>query len=191
MKRSPVSTLIIIGIGTALFVLLGAALPVPSPLPGGRLPLHYGLLGFLSVLYGPVPGLAVGVLGRLLADLFRGAGVWWSWILASGVFGALMGLAGRRFRFCRRPFGLRDAAAYILCAVVCHLTAWAVLSPLLDAVLYGEPYGPMLLQGLVTCAVSAAVTAAAGVILCPLCSAFCQRKARRKWERAVLSGKTG
>lgn len=189
MKRSPVYPLIIIGAGTALFVLLGAVLRVSSPVPGVSLPIHYALLGFLSLLYGPVPSLAVGVLGRLLTDLIHGAGVWWSWIIASGVFGLLMALAGRRFRFCRRPFGLNDAAVFILCAVVCHLICWAVLTPLLDAVLYAEPYGRMLLQGLVIAALNAFVTAVIGSLLCFLCSSFRRHRAERRRSRTVLSGR--
>ncbi len=190
MKRSPILTLIIIGVGTALFFLLGFLLRIPSPVPGGSLPFQYGLLSFLSVLYGPLAGLGVGLLGRLFVDLARGVGVWWSWIFASGVFGLLMGLAGGRFRFCRHPFAFRDAAAFILCEVIAHLICWVALSPILDAVLYGEAYGQMLLQGLVTCAVSAAVTAVVGVILCFICSAFRRRKARRRRGVAVLAGKT-
>ena len=187
MKRSPLHTLIIIGVGTALFFLLGLFLAVPSPVPGGSLPIQYGLLSFLSVLYGPLVGLGVGLFGRLFLDLARGVGVWWSLIIASGLFGALMGLAGRRFRFCRRPFSLSDAATFILCEVACHLICWIVISPILDAVLYGEPYGQMLLQGLVTCAVSAVITAVVGVILCLICSAWRRRKGRRRREVTVLS----
>ncbi|MBR6951725.1 MAG: ECF-type riboflavin transporter substrate-binding protein [Oscillospiraceae bacterium] len=189
MKRSPILLLIIIGVGTALFVLLGSVLTVPSPVPGVSLPFPYALLSFLAILYGPVTGLAVGVLGRLLTDLIRGAGLWWSWIVASGAFGLLMALAGRRFRFCRRPFGLNDAAAFILCAVACHLICWAVLTPILDAVLYGAPYGQMLLQGLVNAALNAFVTAVAGTLLCFFCSAFRRRKARQKRSRPVAAGK--
>ena len=189
MKKSPIVTLIIVGIGTALFFLLGLLLRIPSPVPGGSLPFQYGLLSFLSVLYGPLAGLGVGLLGRLFVDLARGTGVWWSWIIASGVFGLLMGLAGRRFRFCRRPFGLNDAAAFILCEVIGHLICWVVFSPILDVVLYGESYGQMLLQGLVTCAVSASVTAVVGVLLCFICSAFRRRKAQRRHGVTILSEK--
>ena len=190
MKRSPLLTLIIIGAGTALFFLLGFVLRIPSPFPGGSLPVQFGLLGFLSVLYGPLAGLGIGLFGRLFVDLACGAGVWWSWIIASGAFGALMGLAGRRFRFCRRPFGLEDAAVFILSAVIIHLICWVVLSPLLDAVLYSEPYGRMLLQGLVTWAVNTAVTAVVGGILCIIWSACRSRKARQRSRRMVLSEKT-
>ena len=189
MKRSPLHTLIIIGVGTALFFLLGLLLAVPSPVPGGSIPFHYGLLSFLSVLYGPLVGLGVGLLGRLFLDLARGVGVWWSVIVASGVFGLLMGLAGRRFRFCRKPFRVSDAAAFILCSVVGHLISWVVLSPLLDAVLYGQPYGQMLLQGVVMCALNAVVTAVLGILLCSLCTAFRRRKARRRQGVTVLTGR--
>ena len=187
MKRSPVNTLIVIGVGTALFFLLGRFLTVPSPVPGSSLPFHYGLLSFLSVVYGPAVGFCVGVLGRLFVELAWGPGLWWSSIVVSGVFGLTMGLAGRRFRFCRHPFGLADAAAFILCAVVCHFICWVVLSPILESILYGQPYGEMLLQGLVLCALNAFVTAVVGSLLCFICSAFRRRKARQRRGRMVLS----
>lgn len=190
MKRSPIRILIIIGAGTALFFLLGYFLTVPSPVPGSSLPFHYGFLSFLSVICGPAVGLSVGILGQLVIDLAWSAGVWWSWIVASGVFGLLMGLAGRRFRFCRRPFGLEDAAAFLLCVVVSHLVCWVVIAPVLDASLYGGPYGQMLLQGLVTGALNAAVTAVTGLLLCVVCSALRRRKARRRRDHTAVSGKT-
>ena len=70
-----------------------------------------------------------------------------------------------------------------------HLICWAVLTPILDAVLYGAPYGQMLLQGLVNAALNAFVTAVAGTLLCFFCSAFRRRKARQKRSRPVAAGK--
>ena len=189
MKRSSVNPLIIIGAGTALFFLLGFLLRVPGPVSGTSLPFEYALLAFAAAVFGPAAGLAIGLLGRFFVELAFPGGIFWSWVAVSGVFGLLMGLAGRRFRICRRPFGLTDAAAFILRAVVSHLICWVVLLPLLEAVLYGEAYGSLLLQGLLLCALNAAVTAVCGSLLCFLCSALRRRRARRRHGGAALSGK--
>ncbi|MBR4745019.1 MAG: ECF-type riboflavin transporter substrate-binding protein [Oscillospiraceae bacterium] len=189
MKRSSVNPLIIIGAGTALFFLLGFLLRVPGPVPGTSLPFEYALLAFVAAVFGPAAGLAAGLLGRFFVELALPGGMFWSWIIVSGVFGLLMGLACRRFRICRRPFGLTDAAAFILCAVISHLICWVLLLPVLEAVLYGGAYGAMLLQGLVICALGIAVTAVCGSLLCFVYSALRRHSARRRHNGAGLSEK--
>lgn len=95
MKKFSVKTIVAIGIGAALFFVLGRFVAIPSPVPNTNISVQYGLLAFMAAVYGPVAGALVGLIGHALIDFSYGWGVWWSWVIASGVFGLLMGLASR------------------------------------------------------------------------------------------------
>ena len=98
MKRSPVTTIVAIGIGAALFFVLGRFVAIPSPVPNTNISTQYGLLAFMAVLFGPVAGALIGFIGHALIDFSYGWGVWWSWVIASGVFGLLVGFASKKIR---------------------------------------------------------------------------------------------
>ncbi len=84
-KRSPVITVVAIGIGSALFFVLGRFVAIPSPVPNTNISTQYGLLGFMAGLYGPVAGLLIALIGHTLIDFSYGWGIWWAWVIASGV----------------------------------------------------------------------------------------------------------
>ena len=90
MKKFSVKTIVAIGIGAALFFVLGRFVAIPSPVPNTSISVQYGLLAFLSVVYGPVAGALVGFIGHTLIDFSYGWGIWWSWVIASAVFGLLI-----------------------------------------------------------------------------------------------------
>ena len=96
MKKSPVVTVVAVGIGAALFFVLGRFVSIPSPVPNTNIATQYGLLAFMAALFGPLAGLLIGLIGHALADFSFGWGIWWSWVIASAVFGGLMGIATRR-----------------------------------------------------------------------------------------------
>ena len=92
MKKLSVKTIVAIGIGAALFFVLGYFVKVPSPVPNTSISVQYGLLAFIAAVFGPLAGALVGFIGHALIDM-ASYGPWWSWITASGVFGLLMGIA--------------------------------------------------------------------------------------------------
>ena len=60
MKKFSVKTIVAIGIGAALFFVLGRFVAIPSPVPNTNISVQYGLLAFLAVVYGPVAGALIG-----------------------------------------------------------------------------------------------------------------------------------
>lgn len=64
MKKFSVKTIVAIGIGAALFFVLGRFVAIPSPVANTTVSTQYGLLAFLSVVYGPVAGALVGFIGH-------------------------------------------------------------------------------------------------------------------------------
>ena len=78
MKKFSVKTIVAIGIGAALFFVLGKFVAIPSPVPNTSVTTQYGLLAFMSVVYGPIAGALIGFVGHMLIDFAAGWGVWWS-----------------------------------------------------------------------------------------------------------------
>ena len=98
MKKFSVKTIVAIGIGAALFFVLGKFVAIPSPVPNTSITTQYGLLAFMSVVYGPIAGALIGFIGHMLIDFAAGWGIWWSWVIASGVFGLLVGAAAKALK---------------------------------------------------------------------------------------------
>ena len=182
MKRSPVKTIVAIGIGAALFFVLGRFVSIPSPVPNTNITIQYGLLGFMAVLFGPVAGVLIGLIGHFLIDLSWGYGIWWSWVIASGIFGLLMGLAGTRLKLGEGEFGGKGIAVFNVSQVISHLICWVVVAPILDIVMYAEPANKVFLQGLVGGAVNIVTTAIIGTLLCLAYAATKPKKGSLKEE---------
>lgn len=121
MKKFSVKSIVAIGIGAALFFVLGRFVSIPSPVPNTNISVQYGLLAFLAVVYGPVAGALIGFIGHTLIDFSFGWGIWWSWVIASAVFGLLMGLSAKVLKMDEAQIGKKGLIKFNLAQVVCHL----------------------------------------------------------------------
>ena len=166
MKKSPVKTIVAIGIGAALFFVLGRFVAVPSPVPNTNICIQYGLLGFMAVLFGPLAGALIGLIGHALIDLSWGGGIWWSWVIASAVFGLLMGLAGKRIKLAEGEFGGKGIAVFNIAQVISHIICWIVIAAILDILMYAEPTNKAFLQGVMGAGGNIVTTAIVGTLLC-------------------------
>ena len=125
----------------------------------------------------------IGLIGHFLIDLSWGYGIWWSWVIASGVFGLLMGLAGTRLKLGEGEFGGKGIAVFNVSQVISHLICWVVVAPVLDIVMYAEPANKVFLQGLVGGAVNIVTTAVVGTLLCLAYAATKPKKGSLKEEK--------
>ena len=165
MKNSPVKTIVAIGVGAALFFVLGRFVSIPSPVPNTNIATQYGLLAFMAVMFGPVAGALIGLIGHALIDFSYGWGIWWSWVIASGVFGLLVGLVSSRVKVAEGEFGKKDILVFNLAQIVAHVVAWIVVAPVLDILMYAEPANKAFLQGVVGGASNIVTTAIIGTLL--------------------------
>ena len=94
-NNSSIKTVVAVGIGAALFFVLGRFVAIPSPVPNTNISLQYAVLALLATMYGPVAGGLIGFIGHALIDLSWGGSPWWSWaepankVFAQGVFAAV------------------------------------------------------------------------------------------------------
>ena len=163
-KKSPITVFVAIGIGAALFFVLGRFVAIPSPVPNTNISLQYGLLAFMAAIFGPLAGALIAFIGHALIDFSYGWGVWWSWVIASAVAGLIMGLGAKKINI-EKSFGKKEICIFNVTQVVAHLIAWGVVAPLLDILIYAEPANKVFTQGLVGGLSNIVTTAIVGTLL--------------------------
>ena len=165
MKKFSVKTIVAIGIGAALFFVLGRFVAIPSPVPNTNVSTQYGLLAFMSVVYGPVAGALVGLIGHALIDFSYGWGIWWSWVFASAVFGLLVGIGAKDIQL-EGKVETKTLVKFNIVQFISHVICWGAVAPVLDILIYSEPIDKLFAQGLFAGISNAVTTAIVGTLLC-------------------------
>lgn len=181
-KYLSVKTIVAIGIGAALFFVLGRFVAIPSGIPNTNISIQYGVLAFIAAVFGPVAGLLAGLIGHFFIDFSYGWGVWWSWVIASAFFGCVMGFVASKMKIEEGEFSKKDILVFNLAQIISHLLAWVVIAPILDIVMYAEPANKVFLQGLVSTGVNIVATAIIGTLLCVAFAAAKPKKGSLKEE---------
>ena len=176
MKNTPVKSIVAIAIGAALFFVLGRFVAIPSPVPNTNISVQYGLLALLGAAFGPLVALLAGFIGHALIDFSYGWGIWWSWVIASAVCGFVMGISKNSVKLATEKFDRKRIVMFNVYQIIAHLLAWVVVAPVLDIVMYAEPWNKVFLQGFVAALVNIVTTAIVGTILCAAYSAAKPKK---------------
>jgi Predicted membrane protein len=165
VKKSLVTTIVAIGIGAALFFVLGRFVAIPSPVPNTNISLQYGLLAFMAALFGPVAGVLIGFIGHALIDFSFGWGIWWSWVIASGISCFVVGLVYPRLKVDEGQFSWKEVILFNVFQLIANAFAWIVVAPVLDIVIYGEPANLVFTQGAVAALSNAVCMGVIGTLL--------------------------
>ena len=120
-------TIVAIGIGAALFMLLFMYVKIPSPVPDTSIQTAYGLGAFMATLFGPIAGALIAFIGHALSDAIQYGSPWWSWVIASGVAGFVFGFAFKRTKVDEGEFKLKDILTFNLIQLIGNALAWVVV----------------------------------------------------------------
>ncbi|BCZ47718.1 UPF0397 protein [Clostridium gelidum] len=142
-----IKTIVAIGIGSAVFMILGRFASIPTGIPNTEIQTAYAFLALMAVIYGPIAGLSIGFIGNTLKDLTAYGTPWFSWIIASAVVGIIIGLAWKKFDINEGEFGKKKIIGFNVCQVIANVIAWFVVAPSLDILIYAEPANKVYLQG--------------------------------------------
>ena len=66
-----IKDVVAIGVGAALFVVI-AMLQIPAPAPNTSIQLQYALQALFSVVFGPIVGFLIGLIGHAIKDVVFG-----------------------------------------------------------------------------------------------------------------------
>lgn len=164
-KNNSITSIVAIGIGAAVFFILGRFLSIPIGfIPNTSLETTYPFLALMSVLFGPFAGALIGLIGHAIKDLLT-YGLWWSWVISSSVTGFGYGLVGKSLNVNKGEFSLKDLVKFNLGQIITNIVAWALVSPCLDILIYSEPANKVFTQGIVSAGLNSIAVAILGSIL--------------------------
>lgn len=166
MKKSLFSTKMIVatGLGAALFMVLFKFVAIPSPIPETSLQIAYSVSAFFGTLFGPICSGLIAFIGHALNDATGGYGIWWSWVIASGISGLIMGLSYFKIDF-EKGFGKKEIITFNLIQIIANAVAWILVAPVLDIVIYAEPVNLVFTQGVAAALMNAITTGVVGTLL--------------------------
>ena len=116
-NNSSIKPVVAVGIGAALFFVLGRFVAIPSPVPNTNISLSWG------------------------------GSPWWSWVIASAFVGVVVGLFSKKLNLQEGEFSKKQVAFFALANIVAHLLAWILVAPVLDIAIYAEPVKKVFAQG--------------------------------------------
>ncbi|HEY4579363.1 MAG TPA: ECF-type riboflavin transporter substrate-binding protein [Savagea sp.] len=146
-KGLSIRTIVAIGIGTAVFVILARFAVIPTGIPNTNIATAYALLALMAVIFGPVAGGLIGLIGHALQDAISYGSVWWSWVLVSGFVGLFIGLFSGRLRANLGVFKTKQIITFNLIQVIVQIIGWGLIAPTLDILIYAEPVNKVFTQG--------------------------------------------
>lgn len=164
-KILSIKTIVAIGIGSALFVILGRFGSIPTGIPNTNIETTYALLALFALLYGPAAGLLIGLIGHTLKDAIFYGSPWFSWVIASGIVGLVVGLLARKIAIHDGEFGTKEIIRFNLAQIVANALAWFLIAPVLDILIYAEPSNKVFTQGLIAGASNIVTVTVIGTLL--------------------------
>lgn len=164
MKNNSIKAVVATGIGAALFVIIGMFINIPL-FANTSIQLQYAVQAFLSVIFGPVVGFFIGLIGHMVKDMFAGYGIWWSWVIPSGLVGLGIGFLRNRLRVEKGIFPTKDVVTFNIVQVLVNVLAWGVVAPLGDIIIFKEPASKVFVQGLLASVANALTVGVGATIL--------------------------
>lgn len=162
MKKLSVKSVVAIGIGAALFFVLGKV-AIPSPVPNTNISLQYAVLAVFATLFGPIAGVVIGFIGHTLIDA-TSYGPWWSWIIASAFVGLVIGFVTMNMNV-EEGIDSKKLIRFNVAQVIAHVLAWGLVAPVLDILIYKEPIEKLFAQGLMAAVANIITTGVVGTLL--------------------------
>jgi energy-coupling factor transport system substrate-specific component len=175
-------TIVAIGLGAAVFLVLFLFVKIPSPVPETNFQVAYGIAGFFGTLFGPVAGGLIAFIGHAISDGIAYGSPWWSWVIASGVSGFIYGFTYKFTKVSEGIFDVKGALTYNVIQVAGNAVAWLAVAPLLDIIIYAEPKDLVFTQGAIAFAFNSISAGVIGSVLLKIYAASRTKEGSLKKE---------
>ena len=145
-----IKTIVAIGIGSAVFVILGRFASIPTGIPNTSVETAYAFLALMSVVFGPIAGLLIGLIGHAIKDAVFYGSIWWSWVLVSAFVGLFIGIGARLIKSIRPEegiFGAKEIIYFNIVQAIVQAIGWFLVAPSLGILIYAEPANKEFTQG--------------------------------------------
>ena len=119
---------------------------------------------FVVIAMLPIVGFLMGLIGHAIKDAMAG-GLWWTWIISSGLFGLFVGLFRKQIGELKGEVTKKELILFNVVQIVSNLVIWGLIAPVGDILIYKESANKVFLQGLVAGSFNALTVAIAGSIL--------------------------
>lgn len=159
-----IKSIVAIGIGAAIFFVLGRFVAIPTPVPNTTANIQYGVLSVFGVIFGPLVSMLAGFIGHTLIDLSWGS-PWWSWIIASAVYGLIIGFTKKMIDIENGKFGMKEIIFFNVTQIVGHGVCWVGVATILDVLIYNEAFEKLIAQSLMAWGMNSLTTAIVGTLL--------------------------
>lgn len=187
MKKADLSikTIVAIGIGAAVYVVLARFASIPTPIPNTSIQTAYAFLALMAVVYGPIAGGLIGLIGHALNDAISYGSVWWSWVVVSMFVGFTIGVLAKKINVEDGEFNKQDIIRFNMSQVIAQVIGWGLIAPVLDILIYAEPASKVFTQGIVAGIANIVTVAVIGTILL---SAYAKTRHKsnslsKEWDR--------
>ncbi|MCR5605817.1 MAG: ECF-type riboflavin transporter substrate-binding protein [Treponema sp.] len=164
-SKNMIRTVVTIGIGTAIFVALTLVQIPIFFVPNTALQVRAAVLAFFSAAFGPIAGLAIGIIGHALGDAIFYGSIWWSWVLPDGIFGLIVGLFAKKYAIQEAGFKLPKLVLFNVIQILANVIAWIVVAPVLDIAIYKEPVNKVFTQGAIAALLNVIIILILGSLL--------------------------
>lgn len=128
-NKLSIKTIVAIGIGSAVFMILGRFGSIPTGIPNTNIETAYAFLALMALLYGPLSGLLIGFIGHALKDTIFYGSPWLSWVIASAVVGLVIGLAYKKIRINEGIFEKKQIVIFNIVQIIANVIAWFIVAP--------------------------------------------------------------
>ena len=164
-KYLSAKNVIAIGIGTALMFTLMRFVAIPTGIPNVNINLGIAILAAFAAIFGPITGFLIGFFAHFLVDLTLGRGIWWSWVICSGLFGLGVGSFWNLFRVEEGGFGLKQILCFCAIQIAASTVVWGAITPTLDILIFSAPAEEAYVQAIIAGACNAFVALILGTLL--------------------------
>ncbi|WP_349402069.1 ECF-type riboflavin transport system, substrate-binding protein [Candidatus Phytoplasma solani] len=135
-----------IAVSAAIYVILSCFASIPI---GHNVVLETSspFLVFVAVLFGPIVGFYVGLLGHTIKDFLIFGNVCFNWVICSGILGFLYGLPQKTIDLKHQPFNLKKIISFWLYQVFANCLVFGLIAPISDLWIYAQPCALVFFQG--------------------------------------------
>src|SRR5690625_7547906 len=123
-KGLSIKTIVAIGIGSAVFVILGRFVSIPSGIPNTEIQTAYAFLALMATIFGPIAGGLIGLIGHALKDAVFYGSSWCSRVIVSAVVGLFIGLFANRISIGSVVFVVKQNVTFNIITAVFQAVGW-------------------------------------------------------------------